>query len=182
MFDNLAADLRQKAAVYGLPPTTGSLLRMLVNDGSLAQLLYRSMRFCQTHHLGVLGAVLYRLNALITSATIGRNADMGPGFVILHSVGVVINTNVRAGRNLVIYHGVTLGAERNRSPLLGDDVYIGAGAKIIGGVRIGSNVRIGANAVVTKDVPDGATVVGIPARIVRMNGAPVAIVEDDAAA
>src|ERR1039457_2251482 len=105
-------------------------------------------------------------------ATIGRNADIAPGFVIVHSLGVVINTNVRAGRNFVVYHNVTVGAVRNRSPIVGDNVYIGAGAIVIGGVRIGSDVRIGANAVVTKDVPDGATVVGIPARIVRMYGSP----------
>jgi len=173
MFDLLAADLRQKAKVYELPHTSGAMLRMLLNDGSLAQMLFRSMSFCQRHGLKPVAAILYRLNAIITHATIGRNADLGPGFVILHSVGVVINTNVKAGRNLVIYHGVTLGAERNQSPVLGDDVYIGAGAKVIGGVKVGSRVRIGANAVVTKDVPDGATVVGIPARIIRINGAPV---------
>ena len=170
MLDLISADLRQKARVYELQPTWATTARMLLNDGSLAQLLFRSMSYCQRHHLKPLAAILYRLNALITHATIGRNADLGPGFVILHSVGVVINGNVRAGRNLVIYHGVTLGAERNRSPVLGDDVYIGAGAKVIGGVRVGSRVRIGANAVVTKDVPDGATVVGVPARIVRING------------
>jgi serine O-acetyltransferase len=178
MLENLLADLRHKAQIYELPPTPRSLLRMLVNDGSAAQLMYRMMRFCQTHHCKVVAAILYRLNASITHATIGRNADMAPGFVILHSVGVVINTNVRAGRNLVIYHGVTLGEERHKSPTLGDNVYIGAGAKVIGGVRIGSDVRIGANAVVTKDVPDGATVVGIPARIVRMYGVPLKAGED----
>ena len=177
MFSNLIADLRQKAVVYELPPTKASLFRMLVNDGSAALIMFRMMRFCQTHHLKIFAAVIYRLNALITNATLGRNADIAPGFVILHSIGVVINTNVRAGRNLVIYHGVTLGAERNKSPVLGDNVYIGAGAKIIGGVKVGSNVKIGANAVVTKDIPDGATVVGIPARIVRMYGVPVADVD-----
>jgi serine O-acetyltransferase len=178
VFNTLVADLRQKAVIYELPPTRSSLLRMLVNDGSAAQIMFRMMRFCQTHHLKIMAAIFYRLNALITNATIGRNADIAPGFVILHSVGVVINTNVRAGRNLVIYHGVTLGAERNKSPVLGDNVYIGAGAKVIGGVRVGSDVRIGANAVVTKDVPNGATVVGIPARIVRLYGVPVAAKND----
>lgn len=170
MLDLIAADLRQKARVYELQPSWATTVRMLLNDGSLAHLLFRSMSFCQGHHLKPIAAILYRLNAMITHATIGRNAQIGPGFVILHSVGVVINGNVKAGRNLVIYHGVTLGAERNRSPVLGDDVYIGAGAKVIGGVRVGSRVRIGANAVVTKDVPDDATVVGIPARIVRISG------------
>jgi serine O-acetyltransferase len=170
MFSILLADLRHKARIYELPPTRANLLRMLVNDGSAAQILFRAMRFCQTHHLRPVAVFFYRLNACFTHATIGRNADLAPGFVILHSLGVVINTNVRAGRNLVVYHNVTLGAERNQSPVLGDNVYIGAGAKVIGGVRIGSDVRIGANAVVTKDVPDGATVVGIPARVVRIYG------------
>jgi serine O-acetyltransferase len=151
---------------------------MLVGDGSAAQNMYRMMRFCQTHHLKVLAAVIYRMNGVITHATIGRDAEIGPGFVIVHSVGVVINASVRAGRNLVVYHGVTLGAVRNKSPILGDNVYIGAGAKVIGGIRIGSDVKIGANAVVTKDVPDGATVVGIPGRIIRMHGVPVAPVDD----
>ncbi len=181
MFDLLVADLRKKAEVYDLPDTPGTRLRMLLNDGSLAQMLFRSMSFCQRHHLKPVAALLYRLNAFLTGATIGRNADLGPGFVILHSVSVVINTNVRAGRNLVVYHEVTLGAEHGRVPVLGDDVYIGAGAKIIGGVRIGSNVRIGANAVVTRDVPDGATVVGIPARVIRLNGVAVDAAAPDSA-
>jgi serine O-acetyltransferase len=178
MFELLGEDLRNKAKTYELAATRGNLLRMLLNDGGLAQILYRTMRFCQTHHLKPLAAIFYRLNAFMTHATIGRNADLGPGFVILHSLGVVINTNVRAGRNLVVYHNVTLGAERQKSPTLGNNVYIGAGAKVIGGVRVGSDVRIGANAVVTKDVPDGATVIGIPARIIRSYGQPVLSADD----
>ena len=173
MFDLLIADMRNKAHARGLPDTTGAMVRMFLSDGSLSQILFRCMSFCQRIGLKPLAAILYRLNALITHATIDRNADLGPGFVIMHSSGVVINTNVRAGRNLVVFHGVTLGEEHNQSPVLGDDVYIGAGAKVIGGVKVGSNVRIGANAVVAKDVPDGATVVGIPARIIRMHGIPV---------
>lgn len=170
MFNTLIEDFRHKAKVYGLPATNRSVLRMMLSDGSMAHILYRMMRFCQTHHLKVLAAIIYRVNACLTHATIGRNAEFGPGFVILHSTGIVINTNVRAGRNLVVYHGVTIGSERNQSPILGDNVYIGSGAKIIGGVAVGSNVRVGANAVVTHDIPDGATVVGIPAQIVRMYG------------
>jgi serine O-acetyltransferase len=159
-------DLRAKAAWYGSP----SLLRALLSDGTSAMLLYRAMRWCQRNRLTPLAAILYRLNAMIGHCVIGRGAQFGPGFIILHSIGIVINSQVRGGRNVVIEHGVTIGAEKDASPILGDDVFIGAGAKIIGGVRIGSRVKIGANAVVTKDVPDGATVVGIPARVVRLNG------------
>ena len=143
---------------------------MALSDGSTAQILYRLMRFCQTHHLKPLAAVVYRWNALISQVVIGRGAEIGPGLVILQSFGIVINSSVRAGRNLVLEHGVTIGAEKGQSPVLGDNVFIGAGAKIIGPVRVGSDVKIGANAVVTRDLPDGATAVGIPARVVRIYG------------
>lgn len=166
-------DVGRKADWYGLPRNGRSLLRMCLSDGSSAQLIYRLMRYCQTHRLRVAAMLLYRANAAIGHAVIGRDADFGPGLVILHSYGIVINSEVRAGRNLVLEHGVTIGAEKGRSPVLGDNVFVGAGAKIIGDVRIGSDVKIGANAVVTRDLPDGATAVGVPARVVKIYGQPV---------
>lgn len=172
MWSEVLADLRRKAEWYELPPTSKSLLRMAFSDGSTAQILYRLMRFCQTHHLKPLALVLYRLNAAIGHVVIGRGAELGPGLVILHSFGIVINTQVKAGRNLVLEHAVTIGAEKGRSPVLGDNVFIGAGAKIIGPVRVGSDVKIGANAVVTRDLPDGATAVGIPAKVIKIYGEP----------
>ncbi len=171
MFDSLNADLRQKAEWYSLPPDKfRSRLRAFLSDGSTAQVLYRVMRFCQTHHLKPLAMIVYRLNAFFGHVVIGRGAEIGPGFVILHSFGIVINSEVRAGTGLVIEHGVTIGAEKGRSPVLGDHVFIGAGAKIIGGVTVGSHVKIGANAVVTKDLPSGATAVGIPAKVIKIDG------------
>jgi serine O-acetyltransferase len=154
---------------------------MSLSDGSTAQILYRAMRFCQTHRLKPVAAILYRLNAVLSHAVIGRGAEIGPGLVIVHSIGVVINTNVRAGRNLVIEHGVTIGAEKGRSPVVGDNVFIGAGAKIIGPVTIGSDVKIGANAVVTRDLPSGATAVGVPARVVKIYGEPIVRTADTSA-
>jgi len=170
MFETIREDLRRKAEWYDLRPTSKSILRMIVSDGSTAQILYRAMRFCQTHSLKPLAFFLYRLNASVGHAVIGRGAEFGPGFVILHSFGIVINSSVRAGRNLVMEHGVTIGAEKGESPVLGDNVFIGAGAKIIGAIRIGSDVKIGANAVVTKDLPNGATAVGVPARVIKVYG------------
>lgn len=170
MFSTVYQDLRHKAEWYGLSLKPRSILRMWFSDGSTAQILYRCMRFCQTHSLKPLALLVYRLNAMVSHVVIGRGADLGPGLVILHSFGIVINSEVRAGRNLVLEHGVTIGAEKGLSPVLGDNVFIGAGAKVIGGVRIGSDVKIGANAVVTSDLPDGATAVGIPARVVRIYG------------
>ncbi len=173
MFDTLREDLYRKADWYGLPRTRRAMLRMCFGEGSTAQILYRMMRFCQQHRLKLVALFLYRLNAHLSHLVIGRGAEFGPGLVILHSFGIVINTDVRAGRNLILEHGVTIGAEKERSPVLGDIVFVGAGAKIIGAVRIGSDVKIGANAVVTRDIPDGATAVGIPARVVRLYGARV---------
>lgn len=170
MFETLRADLTSKADWYGMPPTARVILRMCGSDGSTAQILYRAMRFCQTHGLKPLAFILYRLNAAIGHCIIGRGADIGPGLVMVHSMGIVINTNVRAGRNLVIEHEVTVGAEKGQSPTIGDNVFIGAGAKVLGPVTVGRDVKIGANAVVTRDVPDGATVVGIPARVIKIYG------------
>ena len=114
----LHTDIRHKAEWYGLRPTGLSLLRMCFSDASMAQILYRAMRFCQTHKLGIFAFLLYRWNAVWNGAVIGRGAEFGPGFVLLHSVGVVINSEVRAGRNLVLEHGVTIGAEKGASPIL----------------------------------------------------------------
>src|SRR5262249_21407709 len=82
--------------------------------------------------------------------------------------GIVINGQVRGGRGVHIEHQVTIGAEKRQSPTIGDGVFIGAGAKIIGQVSIGTGARVGANAVVCHDVPDHATVVGIPAKVIRI--------------
>jgi serine O-acetyltransferase len=84
--------------------------------------------------------------------------------VLIHSNGVVINGAVRGGENVLIEHQVTIGAEKRDSPVIGNGVFIGAGAKIVGAVTIGDNARVGANAVVTKNVDADTTVVGIPAR------------------
>jgi serine O-acetyltransferase len=112
--------------------------------------------------------IFNKLNAVCCNCIIGRGAEFGPGLVLIHSTGVVVNGQVRAGEQVHIEHQVTIGAERRESPLIGNRVFIGAGAKIIGSVRIGDEARIGANAVVVDDVPDGATVVGIPAKVVRI--------------
>jgi serine O-acetyltransferase len=87
--------------------------------------------------------------------------------VFIHSTGVVINGLGRGGSNIHIEHQVTIGAERRAAPVVGSNVFIGAGAKVIGAVEVGDGARIGANAVVVDDVPAHSTVVGIPAKVVR---------------
>jgi len=100
--------------------------------------------------------------------------DIGPGFYIGHFGGIVVNSRAVIGKNCNISHGVTLGqANRGKNkgfPVIGDNVYIGPGAKIIGAVKIGNNAAAGANCVVTKDVPDHAVVAGVPGRIISQAG------------
>jgi serine O-acetyltransferase len=101
--------------------------------------------------------------------------DIGSGFYIGHFGGIVVNAGSRIGKNCNLSHGVTLGqANRGRNkgyPIIGNNVYIGPGAKIIGAVKIGNNVAVGANCVVTRDVPDNAVVVGVPGQVISYNGA-----------
>ena len=100
---------------------------------------------------------------------------IGSGLFIGHFGGIFINGNCVIGKNVNISHGVTLGqasrGKREGFPILGDNIYIGPGAKVIGAVRIGNNVAIGANCVVTKDIPDNSVVVGVPGRIISADGA-----------
>jgi serine O-acetyltransferase len=159
-------DVKAKAEwLYGASDGR-NCLKALATDGTLAMLLYRLMQSCQHHRLGLLAMVFNKLNSIFGSCIIGRGAEFGPRFVLVHSHGVVINGAVRGGRNVMLEHQVTIGAERLNAPVLGDDIFVGAGAKILGGVQVGSRVRVGANAVIVKDVPDGATAVGVPARYI----------------
>lgn len=123
---------------------------------------------------GKLLKFVYLHYQLKCGADISREATIGPGFYIGHFGGIVIGPDVVLGSNCNISQGVTLGAAakagRRGSPVVGDNCYFGAGAKVIGPIRIGNNVAVGANAVVTADVPDNATVVGIPARVINHNG------------
>lgn len=169
MFKYIIEDLKKKSLWYYDSTAPVDILKILLTDGTPAMILYRLAQWFQRMNLGIFASVVSRFNAILTGALIGRKAKFGKGFVILHSIGVVINSEVEGGENIVIEHCVTIGAEKKKSPRLGNNIFIGAGAKIISGVRIGNNVKIGANAVVVKDVPDNATVVGVPARVVKVN-------------
>lgn len=166
-FGLLSADLRAKAQwCYG--STSGkALVKTLLTDGTAAMIWYRLMQAARRWRLVPLEMLCNKLNAICCHCIIGRGAEFGPGFVLIHSTGVVINGRVRGGAGVYLEHQVTIGAERQQSPVLGDRVFVGAGAKIVGPVTIGDDCRIGANAVVVHDIPAGATAVGIPAKVVR---------------
>lgn len=117
-----------------------------------------------------LARVLSNVARFLTGIEIHPGAKIGRRFFIDHGMGVVIGETAEIGDDCTLYHGVTLGGtswlKEKRHPTLGNNVVVGAGAKILGPVRIGDGARIGSNSVVVKNVPNGATVVGIPGRVV----------------
>jgi serine O-acetyltransferase len=113
---------------------------------------------------GFIQRLIYRVFGL----EISPGAEIGGGLYIAHPVGSVISPK-RMGNNCTIIHSITIGMRNEwEFPDIGDNVFIGAGARILGGIRVGNNAVIGANAVVIHDVPDGATVVGIPAKVIKV--------------
>ena len=163
----IGRDLRRKAEWNYEDGSWKSVVKAALSDGSASMVIYRLMQEAHRRELGAAEMVLNKLNGVVGGCVIGRGADFGPGLVMVHSQGIVINGAVKTGANLTIEHQVTIGAEKRQSPTIGNDVFIGAGAKIIGPVTIGDGARIGANAVVVHDVPPHTTVVGNPARPVQ---------------
>ena len=165
-------DLKFKSECYYERSDLKCILRILLTDGTSAVFLYRMAQLFRKIGLGVIGWFILELNKFLNGCVIGRNAEFKEGLVLMHPIGVVINGGVKGGHHIVIESSVVIGAVKNglpvEVPVLGNYVFIGASAKVLGGIKIGNNVKIGANAVVVKDVPDGATVVGIPARVVRI--------------
>jgi serine O-acetyltransferase len=173
----ITADIRAKSLWCYESNARRAILKTVLTDGTMAMVLFRLMEASQRAGLGPLAMVFNKLNAVFSSCIIGRGAEFGPGFVLIHAQGVVINANVRGGENVFIEHQVTIGAERRHAPVLGSNIFIGAGAKVIGAVHVGNGVRVGANAVVVHDIPPGVTVVGIPARPVRRREETIITVE-----
>jgi serine O-acetyltransferase len=167
MLQLITSDLRRKAEWCYEGTSARQVLKVLLTDGTMAMIVYRGMQWARHHRLAPLEMVLNRLNSICCNCIIGRGAEFGPGFVLIHATGVVINAGVTGGSNVLIEHQVTIGAERRQAPRIGSDVFIGAGAKILGSVTVGDHSRVGANAVVVDDVPEHCTVVGVPARVVR---------------
>ncbi|MGL4569524.1 MAG: serine O-acetyltransferase EpsC [Clostridium sp.] len=135
-----------------------------------ALIVYRLAHKLYNHKMFFLARLLSQTSRFFTGIEIHPGATIGKGLFIDHGMGVVIGETAEVADNVTIYHGVTLGGtgkdKGKRHPTVGNNVIIGAGAKILGPIVIGDNAKIGANSVVLKDVANNATAVGIPARII----------------
>lgn len=163
-----------------LMPVRGGVLQRLMLSPEFSIIFYfrvltwmRNVRMLRP--LYVLLYLLYRRRCARRGLYLRIGTRIGQGFHIAHLTNIVINQGALIGKNCMLFQGVTLGGMRlfdGRvvAPVVGDNVTIFAGAKIVGGVKVGNNVVIGANAVVTHDVPDNAVVAGVPAKIISMKG------------
>lgn len=151
-------------------PAAKSFLQVLIlYPGFHILIYYRISHFLYKHKRYFLARLISQIGKFFTGIEIHPGAKIGRRLFIDHGTGIVIGETATVGNDCTIYHGVTLGGtgkDRNkRHPDIGDNVMIGCGAKILGPIKIGNNVKIGANAVVTKNVEDNSTVVGIPGKV-----------------
>jgi serine O-acetyltransferase len=154
----------------GRVDTLGQCLRLMgVSDAFAAQVLYRLKAGLQAREVPVLPRLCHRLAMMVAQVSIGDPVVVEPGIYFAHGQ-VVIDGVVEIGSGTAILPWVTIGllAGSIEGPTIGRNVMIGTGAKLIGPIRVGNGARIGANAVVLEDVPAGATVVGIPARVLEV--------------
>jgi serine O-acetyltransferase len=154
------------------PAARNTLEVVLAYPGFHARRLHRLAHTLWNWRLKVLARLISHISRGLTGIEIHPGAKIGEGLFIDHGMGVVIGETAEIGENVLIYHGVSLGGtsmqKKKRHPTIGNNVVIGAGAKIIGSITIGDNVKIGAGSVVIKPVPPNATVVGVPGRIVEI--------------
>lgn len=126
-----------------------------------------SSKYWLIRQLSKLTVLRYRFWTIVTGADIPLNCQIEGGLMLPHPNGIVIHPDTKIGPNCFLFQQVTIGANEEKGPpLIGGHVDIGAGAKILGDIKIGDHARIGANAVVLSDVQPGATMVGIPARMI----------------
>ncbi|MFB4393748.1 MULTISPECIES: serine O-acetyltransferase [unclassified Pseudomonas] len=171
----LFADVRRHRELFGL---TTNVSRVKLCLGMLSPrfapvLLCRLAHACQRARLSPLAKAFSLLNFVVFGIEIAVACRIGPGLFFPHTQGTVIGA-VSIGRNAVIYQGVTLGArdldftyDAAHRPVVGDDVMLAAGAKVLGGIRIGNGVTVAANGVLLMSVPDYSVVGGVPAKILK---------------
>ncbi|HWG73177.1 MAG TPA: DapH/DapD/GlmU-related protein [Acidimicrobiales bacterium] len=159
------ADVQRWASVLGLAHDDQALARLLYAFPEFRSIFYHRLQ--RGNPCGVLAGRLCK-HLWKPVAGLDLAGTIGAGLFISHGQGTILAAE-RIGANCFVHHGVTVGWDYRsaRSPIIGDDVFIGAGAKVLGAVTVGDGARIGANAVVVSDVPAGATAVGAPARVAQ---------------
>jgi serine O-acetyltransferase len=168
ILNDIRADFR---SVFERDPAARNSLEVIVAyPGFQAIVSHRFAHRLWKKNFKFVARVMSQLSRFFTGIEIHPGALIGKGFFIDHGMGVVIGETSEIGENVTIYHGVTLGGtsytKGKRHPTVGNNVTIGAGAKILGPLWIGDNSKVGANSVVIRDVPQNSTVVGIPGSVV----------------
>lgn len=163
-------------SIAGRDPAAKNVLQvMLLYPGFHILIFHKFAHWFYKHHRYMIARWISQSGRFWTGIEIHPGAKIGEGLFIDHGSGIVIGETAQVGKDCTIYHGVTLGGTgkekgRKRHPSIGDNVLIGAGAKILGPIKVSSNVMIGANSVVLHDVPEEATVVGVPGHVVKYQG------------
>jgi serine O-acetyltransferase len=167
-FKVLKEDLH--AALERDPAARGPWEVLLLYPGLHAVWGYRIAHWFWMRRMKLLGRLISQFTRSFTGIEIHPGATIGKGLFIDHGMGVVIGETAILGNNVTLYHGVTLGgvsiSKGKRHPTLGDNVVVGAGAKVLGNIYLGEGSRVGANAVVVKSVPENSVVVGVPGQVV----------------
>ena len=158
--------------IYDKDPAAGNILEVILcYPGLHALIAYRFAHRLYKWHIPLIPRVISYITRIITGREIHPAARIGRRFFIDHGEGVVIGATTIIGDDVLIYQQVTLGGtgkeQGKRHPTLGNNVIVGAGAKVLGNINIGDFVRIGAGSVVVDNVPDHSTVVGVPGRVVH---------------
>lgn len=169
MFDRIREDIK---AFYDKDPAAKSTLEIiLAYPGFHAVVLHRLAHRLYLRHVPVLPRVVSHFNRWITGIEIHPGAQLGRRLTIDHGMGVVIGETAEVGDDVLLYQGVTLGNARfqrgKRHPTVGNNVVIGAGAKVLGPITVGDGARVAAGAVVVNDVPPNTTAAGVPAKAIR---------------
>jgi serine O-acetyltransferase len=160
------------------PAAKSTISVVLTYPGVKAVFFHEAAHFFHLAGFHLIARIISQTTRFFTGIEIHPGAKIGKNLFIDHGMGVVIGETSEIGTNVTIYHAVTLGGispsvdsekqrHEKRHPTIGDDVVIGSGAQIIGPVKVGDGSRIAANAVVVNDVPEGATMVGVPAKMIK---------------
>ncbi len=172
MFKNLSYDI--KSILSRDPAARNGFEVFLLYSGFHAVIYYRISHWFYNHHMPFIARLISQTSRFLTGVEIHPAAKIGRGLLIDHGMGVVIGETTEIGDDCTIYQGVTLGGTGKdtgkRHPTIGNNVMIGSGAKVLGPFTVGDNAKIASGAVVLSEVPPNSTAVGVPARVVVLDG------------